>query len=242
MVKLIYALIATVLFCPSNLWARVCQFESSPTVLETGEAHLLQYWEFSDSSILNLAELPTSPTLIAYQDLVSSKLNTDPVELLARYSVAGMNANDGHNLEVVRKDPSKYIRPIRCLEALLLDNQIKRNNKMSVKPTEFLAFYLKNQEDRLRVYYLTNDISGVRKLSSLFDRIRQDINAGWVVLGNLHNHSFFLDNINQAEARHPQGVLIPSANDIQVLRANRDDFKMQSVSITNGFNTFFMPI
>jgi hypothetical protein len=60
-------------------------------------------------------------------------------------------------------------------------------------------------------------------------------------VGNLHNHSFFLDNINNDEAHHPQGVLIPSANDIQVLRANRDDFKMKSASITNGFDTIFLP-
>lgn len=218
-----------------------CEFESTPTVLETGDSHLLQYWEFSNSSILDLAELPTSPTFIAYKGLVSSKLNTDPVELLARYSVAGANANDQHNLEVVRKNPSKYIRPIRCLEALLLDNQIKRNKEMSVKPTEFVAFYLKNNDGRMRVYYLTDDISGVRKPSSLFERIYADMAEGWIVLGNLHNHSFFLDNLNNDEAHHPQGVLIPSANDTQVLRANRDDFKMQSVSITNGFHTIFMP-
>jgi hypothetical protein len=241
MVKLIGVFIAASVFYVSSSWALSCQFESAPTVLEAGESHLLQYWEFSSSSIVDLIELPTSAAFVSYRNLVSSKLNTDPVELLSRYSIAGANVNDGYNLEVVRKDPSKYIRPMHCLEGLLLDNQIKRNKEMSVKPTEFLAFYLKSGDGRLRVYYLTDDIAGVRKLSSLFDRITLDIAQGWEVVGNLHNHSFFLDNINNDEAHHPQGVLIPSANDIQVLRASRDDFKLKSASITNGFNTIFLP-
>jgi hypothetical protein len=238
--KIFYILSTICMFCSLSIWASDCQFESKPIILESGESHLMQYWDFSNSSIIDLATLPNSSRFIFYRNLVQSKINIDPIELLLRYSKAGVSVNDTYNLNVVLSNPLKYIQPIKCLEALLLNNQFERNTTMPINPTEFLAFYLKNNENQLRVYYLTDDISGVRKVSPLLSHIETDVKNGWTLIGNLHNHSFFLENINQDETHHPQGVLIPSSNDIQVLRATRDEFKMQNASITNGFNTIFI--
>jgi hypothetical protein len=222
-------------------WASSCRFQGPPRVLPAGDATVLQYWNFQDDSILRSESLPDLPSFSSYRKAVQARLNVDPLSLLDRYFRIGIEGGDAYNLDVVRNDSAHFIRPIRCLEALLLDAQIERTPKMLVAPTELLAFYLRHPDGRLRVYYLTDDLAGIWKMESLSAKIHEDLQEGWIVIGNLHNHSFFLDHLEHPDVIHPQGVLSPSANDMQVLKEAKSELGLQSALITNGFNTIEIP-
>jgi hypothetical protein len=226
-----------ILLSPATSWAEVCGFEQAPHVLESGPSHLLQYWDFKNSTVIDLPMLLEQGPLASYRASVSSKLNTDPLALLERYSKTNPDPADGFNLALMLRSFPYYVRPMHCLESLLLSRQLSRNPKMLTDPTEFVAVFMQNVDSRLRVYFVTDDINGLRKLKPLFDAIQSDLNAGWHMIGNLHNHSFFLDNINLDEKHHPQGVLSPSASEITIFEIMRSNFQLESAFITNGFNT-----
>jgi len=104
---------------------------------------------------------------------------------------------------------------------------------METAPTEFVSYFLE-REGRLRVYFATNDSEGVSRMGRLMDEMNKDLHAGWRVTGNLHNHSFFLADL---ENDKPQGVLAPSGNDMRVLNGNAASIGLPRALITNGFNT-----
>ena len=238
---------AALLFFPLQLQMSVasdCRFESDAAVLEKSDSHLLQYWEFSGNTVTDSVSLPDSPVLAAYRKSVEAQFDTDPNQLLKRYSLTGPTPDDAFNLDVAMKSAPQSIRIIHCLEALLLDQQIKRTPQMLTEPTEFFALYLRNTIGQLRVYFLTDDMGGVRGMGSLKTAVTVDLHAGWSFVGNLHNHSFSLDSLGDSlghdRKTYPQGVLAPSANDMKVFQAMKADMGLQSASITNGFNTIWI--
>jgi hypothetical protein len=228
-------LLAQLSFCQAE-----CRFETAATILEERENHLLQYWEFHTAAIPNSFELPQSPSFSSYREAVTAKINSDPLGLLERYLSAGPYPADAHNIEIVLSDPRR-IRPIQCVEALLLDYQIGRTLKMLTEPTEFLSLFLVSPEGRYRAYYLTDDVGGIRRMEQLKAYVGSDLELGWLLVGNLHNHSFSLDHLDWDQKHHPQGVLAPSASDIQVFRGMKEELNLRSASITNGFHTISIP-
>jgi hypothetical protein len=216
-----------------------CRFELNPIVIEESSDHLLQYWDFNNSTVNVSIEIPDSINFGNYRKIVSNKMNVSPLNLLKRYSRTNPNSNDNFNLQVVINSPG-YIRPVHCIEALLLDYQIQRNTNMLTAPTEFFSVYLTNDLGKFRVYYLTDDMNGLKKLGPLFENLEKDLANGWSLVGNLHNHSFWLNNVVDDKS-HPQGVLSPSATDIQLFESMKSDFNLPSASITNGFNTVEVP-
>lgn len=126
-----------------------------------------------------------------------------------------------------------------CLEGLLLDLEIGRSRDFPAEGPEFISYFLR-RAGALRVYFLTNDSTGIRGagFSLLLERIDADKKDGCEVLANLHNHSFFLNDLG---AKKPQGVLAPSANAVRVFNAHIERFGMKGAYVTNGFHTLYIP-
>jgi hypothetical protein len=214
-----------------------CVFPSAPIVLSSTATGLLQYWEFPDSDVLIRSKLPRSNAIRNYRREVETKINVDSRFLLQRYLGLNPAPDDAYNLGIAATSPVSRFRPISCLEALLLGVQIGRNPEMMSEPTEFLASYLRRGQ-RLRVYYLTNDSTGVSGLKELKARITDDLKNGWHYEGNLHNHSFFLKAL---DSNQPQGVLAPSATDMKLFVGLQESLGLGEASITNGFDTIHIP-
>ncbi|MCX5795570.1 MAG: hypothetical protein NTY77_08770 [Elusimicrobia bacterium] len=229
---------------PRSLQAAMapCSFPSEPTIIERTDSGpnpiLLQYWDFDSDRILFLKSPPDSKRLAEYRETVAKRITTDPTALLKRYMALQPAPEDLHNIEVVMSRPGS-IKEIGCLAGLLLEIQISRNERFATDAPEFIAYFLQ-KKGKLRAYFLTNDSRGIRGagFSDLLSRIDADRDGGWKVLANLHNHSFFL---NDLDSRKPQGVLAPSANDIQVFSAQIERFGLKGAYITNGFNTLYVP-
>jgi len=215
-----------------------CSLEVKPTVIERPDA-LLEYWDLPNEDVLNHASPPNVEILRRYRLEVRSVIDTDPIELLMRYRSRGKDPADLHNLDIVLGSRSDGIRPMNCIEGLLLTAQIRRNSRFRVAPTEFLAFWLR-KEGRLRIYYLTGDAAGIRgaAMSALMERVSADKKAGWEVSANLHNHSFFLERLDTDD---PQGVLAPSGNDVRVFRSQVESLDLKAALITDGFDTLRIP-
>ena len=120
----------------------------------------------------------TPPQLASYRQSVQNKINTDTTFLLNRYLATSPDAADAYNIGISAKKVASVFRPVNCIESLLLDFQIKRNQQMLTEPTEFLALFLKNASGMVRVYYLTDDINGLRKISSFQNLAKEDIKNG----------------------------------------------------------------
>ena len=233
--RLLFFVLLLLSFRSAN--AENCTFSSAPKLIGASPGHLLQYWDFEDSAVLQSPAIVTSSVFASYRSQVSTKLNVDPKTLLSRYLRAGGADDDNYNIGVILRSVTEYIRPARCIETLLLEYQLNRNPRMLVAPTEFFSVFLTDASGHLRVYYVTDDQNGLRNLRSLFLHVESDIADGWLVTGNLHNHNFFMANIDLDEAHHPQGVLAPSANDIGLFQSMREQYHLQEALITNGFDT-----
>lgn len=231
------------IFLPMNVQAAMdqCAFGSEPTIIERTDAGpnpiLLQYWDFDSDQILFLKSLPDSRRLAEYREMVAKRIATDPAALLKRYMALQPTPEDLHNIEVVLSRPGN-IKELDCLTGLLLDVEIGRDERFATDGPEFIAYFLQ-RKGKLRAYFLTNDSGGIRGagVSSLLRRIDADRDAGWKVLANLHNHSFFL---NDLDSKKPQGVLAPSANDIGVFISHIERFGLKGAYITNGFHTLYV--
>lgn len=210
-----------------------CRFLSDPNVLKSEESLLLQHWIEAQRDIFSAPVLPPSPPLLEFREAISRSVNTNPTALLAnqRSQVSG---GDATNIQLVLEQQAGTIRKINCLEALLLDIQIKRsaekNRHMFSEPTEFLSYIL-TRGNELKIYYYTTDQAGVRGLAVFDSLLKVDMAAGWTVAGSIHNHTFF------PESEHVFGGVVPSMTDIEYFRNAAREFGIPGASITNGFHT-----
>ncbi len=220
-----------------SVQAQICAFPDKPQIIEysrtPGQQRLLVKWDGLFINSLETSALPDSKTFHNYRSEVQKSINTDSYFLLRRYSTRGNRPEDLHNLNLVLSRQAGEINPINCLEALLLDFQIQRNSVMTTKPTEFIAYYLEKQ-GLTRIYLFTNDAEGVAGMGILIQALTKDVQDGWIMTGNLHNHSFFLNELSSVK---PQGVLAPSGNDMKVFKAHAKQFGLAKAFITNGFQT-----
>jgi hypothetical protein len=210
-----------------------CKFTTAAKVLEDSPGLHLSVREQPSSTTFFKTDFTPSGTLQTYRSAVSTSVSPEPFELLRRYLPRATRAEDARNVELILDQRAGFIRRINCMEALLLEEQIKRTPLMETNPTEFLATFLTDGE-RVRVYFLTNDSVGVGGIARLYEEIERDVQQGWRVESNLHNHSFFLDDLKGSS---PQGVLAPSASDIHALKSQADHVRLKRALITNGFHT-----
>jgi hypothetical protein len=143
---------------------------------------------------------------------------------------------DNDNNRMAFKTYESRLKPIACLEALLLGKQADRK-PMESRPTEFLAAVLRKEvkrgADKLRVWYFTVDQAGVGGFGPLIEKLEADVAAGWKPQDLLHNHNFFFD-------KEPAvfGMPWPSANDVRAMRdLTIGGREFETISVTNGFVT-----
>jgi hypothetical protein len=208
-------------------YAETCQLPATQ-VLDDSPGQFLVKWDFPTAGILSEKSLTDSKLIKAYQDAASAVLDVNPYHLLERRASQLQNSGDRHNLEVVITRKAGVIHKITCIESLLEDFQLQRGSNTN----EFFAFYLRRQGSA-RVYFLTNDVVGVSGLDSLLAFLNLDKKNGWSITGNLHNHAFFLNKLEN----NPQGVLAPSTADVSAFQAEAKDLDLTAANITNGIHT-----
>lgn len=211
--------------------SRICAFPNPPTILvEEGNAHatgslLLQRWTVADDPSLWAQGAP--PGIEALRgELERSGVETDPSVLLRQ--------SDTQNNRLVAQNFEAWVRPIRCVEALVLDTQNARM-PLAAGSTEFAAFFLRSTAgDQLRIYSLTRNSDGVGNLTLITDAIAEDIRQGWTLEAGLHNHNF-----------HPEpkrnGIVAPSGPDAHANIQLLNQYGLQEAWITNGVHTVRIP-
>ena len=130
------------------------------------------------------------------------------------------------------------LRPISCLEALLVDYQARRF-PMASHPTEFHAVVLERGEPsnrQVRVYFAASNAPWPPKAELLFERVAADRRAGWRAVAHLHNHPFLFSGGGDIA-----GANAPSLTDVQFWRHLRDSLGVESARVTNGATTFEAP-
>lgn len=214
-----------------------CLFPTAPRVLLEEPSSLLQYWLMADGAYLHTPVLPASESLRAFRDGIGTAFDTLPLALLED-QLAETSGGDERNVRLVLEGLAGVLRPMTCLEALLLSTQTERSagqgRSMYTHPTEFLSYVL-TRGDSLKVWYYTVDEPGVRGLARLHEPLDRDLGAGWSVLTVIHNHNFF--PMADAAGDPLLGGVAPSVTDVQYLRSMRGSMGLRRAAITNGFHS-----
>ena len=210
-----------------------CAALPAPRVVAEGPSSLLQYWVVDNAPWLNEATLPASPALREFRERISSTIDTNARRLLER-QVAQLDGGDDANLRLVLSGEAGSLRPMSCLEALLLATQAERTraqgSSMYDNPTEFVAYVLQ-RGDTLKVWYYTVDQAGIRGLGTIHGPVEEDVRGGWSPVRSIHNHNFFPDS-----EPFCCGVT-PSLADVESARIMRDAIGVPQFVITNGFDS-----
>lgn len=218
---------------PISARAEDCAFPSAPHVIRAEDDLLLQYWLIEDHPNLYETILPATPSLREFRERITQSFDTAPRGLLER-QLPHTSGADTEDIRLVLTGEAGSIRPMSCLEALLLATQTERSvgegRSMYSYPTEFTSYVLK-RNDTLKIWFFTVDQPGIRGLAILHEPLMADLEAGWTVITNIHNHNFF------PEAEAVQGGTVPSATDIQYLRNMHGSLGLTQASITNGFDS-----
>ena len=213
-----------------------CVFLTPPRVVQDQPASFLQYWEEPDRAELWEAGLPDAPSLHAFRDRIAAELDVDPRVLLER-QLPQVTGGDAENVRLVLAGAAGMIRPMNCLEGLLLaaqtDRSVARGTTMYEDPTEFVGYVLR-RGGALKVWFYTVDMAGVRGLGTLHDPVAADLAAGWEMVMNIHNHNFF------PGAEMVLGGVVPSATDVQLFQNMGPSLGLTRGSITNGFDSIEM--
>lgn len=216
--------------CSTTVTTQVnCQqlIDGTEIIDETDEFSLARLVLEKDLEILGCEQL-----LAPYFESVDSSLGLSPVELLKRYLPHSSINQEVKSIEVILDNPEYFIREARPLEQALLINQMQRHrgDDFLTSPTEFLAIHLERKEQS-KILIFTNDMLGVRLLGIFFQEVARAVEQGYRATWNLHNHSYFLDDL---EGNSPQGVLAPSTADMMVFRFNQRDFDLAENRMTDG--------
>jgi hypothetical protein len=212
--------------------AETCALPSPPRVISAAGAphakgsRLLQVWEFRDAPVWWSGAEPAGYADIR-REIADKAGETDPLKLLAQ--------DPWTNNRLVAARAAEWVKPVNCLEMLLVQTQHRRVG-MFAQPTEFMAAVLRSPDaQRLRVYYYTINEDGIGSASPITEPAAADTRSGWVVLGVLHNHAF-----------HPgqpavNGPIAPSKPDAQFHVNFSRSAGLGAAWITNGLHTSRVP-
>jgi len=219
------------------LWAgaagarEACALPPARVIEQSGEPgakdeRLLQVWEVADAAVWWSDADPEGYG--AFRAKVARHAGeTDPVKLLAQVP--------GVNNRLVAARAAEWIRPANCLEKALQQVQDRRIDTFA-SPTEFAAVVLRSADGaRLRIYFYTVNQDGIGRMTPVSAPAIADHQAGWKVLGALHNHAF---HPGQPELNGP---LAPSGPDAQFNANFAESAGLAEAWITNGLHTARIP-
>lgn len=221
-----------------------CRWPVAPVVLRQAADTVEQSWTFEAGQMPERVTPSSLPALSAFLDTVRMRVGAlDANALLdrqiAHYASRPDSDSQGEaaNGRLVRGRSVGTLRPISCLEALLVEYQAARF-PMASHPTEFHAVVMEREDAgrrRVRVYLAGSGATWPPKARLLFERVDADRKEGWRAVAHIHNHPFLFDHADIA------GANAPSISDVQFWRHLRDDLGVESARVTNGFATFEAP-
>jgi hypothetical protein len=220
-----------------------CSFESEPRVLQSeGNPHQegsssLLLWEIANTSLLwSRAGQASEPYNRFLKQLSGTQIETDPVVLLRKKATLPQTSpGDAFNARLAADHADAWISPVNCLEALLMGVQNERIPLLD-RSTEFTAFVLESKDrSRIRIYSFTRNQDGIGNAGPALGWVAKDIDAGWSLLGNLHNHNF---RPTEADLN---AVTAPSISDAEFYLFLRNQHRLQNAWITNGVSTIRVP-
>lgn len=219
-----------------------CRWPAAPAVLHQAADTVFLSWSYSAGQLPEHASLPDLPGLSSFLDTVRVQTGTlDPHALLQRqigyYASRSDSDSQGEaaNGQSVLSALVGTLRPITCVEALLVEFQAQRS-PMASRPTEFQAVIMERTVSgthQVRVYFAGSNAPWPPKGDLLFDRVVHDRREGWRAVAHLHNHPFLL-----ASGGDIAGANAPSLTDVQFWQHLRDRIGVESARITNGVTTF----
>lgn len=139
-------------------------------------------------------------------------------------------------LERINKVLAKKVgraRQVSCLEHFLLDNHLRTFSA----ETEFSAYILtKFDSDQAQVVFYTQLKNGNVTDEPVRNLIEGYRKQGWNVESHIQNHPFFFKNPYGDIA----GSILPSSDDIKSYQQQRENLKLRSAIVTNGFESFVL--
>lgn len=224
---------------------RPCRWPVAPAVLSQAGDTLIQSWTFEVGQLPERVDPAHLPALSAFLDTVRSRVGALDARAQLRRQIAyyasrpdSDSQGEAANGRLVLGSSAGTLRPISCLEALLVDFQAAQY-PMASHPTEFHAVVMERAEagrEMVRVYFAASSAPWPPKANLLFDRAAADLREGWRAVAHLHNHPFEF-----ASGGDIAGANAPSMTDVQFWRYLRDSLGIESARVTNGFATFEAP-
>lgn len=241
-----------------------CRWAGAPVPFYQSRDTLYQVWTLPAARAGGPWQPSDVPALAAFRRVVADSLGragvaSDPVSVTRRV-VAYYGAKADHDAQAdadngrrVLAGVAGAIRPLTCLEALVLDYQARRFS-MTRQPTEFHVFLLRRDgsaagadstEAQLLVYFAASGAPWPPSVGRLVAALEPRVREGWRVVEHLHNHPFYLDHLRPDSAGRPTadiaGGVAPSSTDVQFYRAMRARIGLASAQVTNGFATLELP-
>lgn len=210
----------------------------SPTIMKTSGAEIFQYWELKNEAFLWENYNSGLSQLALYKDSLKERLGKELFnQLVQRVSLQDSlfkyiktSNGDSINSQLVHAKIAGKIRPLKYLEAQILDYQLGRYPLLS-HPTEFHAFIVTNDSTKaIRIYFAASDQPWPPKPIILLDAIKKDLNQNWKLKYHLHNHY-------EPKVDNYMGILAPSVTDAQYFLFLSEEYGLNSALITNGFHT-----
>jgi hypothetical protein len=221
-----------------------CRWPVAPVVLRQAADTVYLSWTYPADQLPDQVELSRLPALSSFLDTVRIRAGTvDPRTLLSRqiayYASRPDSDSQGEaaNGRMVLSRSVGALRPISCLEALLVEYQAERF-PMASHPTEFQAVVMERGGSgtrQVRVYFTASSAPWPPKGTLLFAAVEADRKAGWRAVAHVHNHPFLFSGNGDIA-----GANAPSLTDVQFWRHLRDS-GVESARVTNGINTFEAP-
>lgn len=237
-----------------------CRWASPPVPFYRSADTLYQVWTLPAARAAGPWRAADAPALTAFRDAVAGRLaraglSADPASVTRRVTAYygaradGDAQRDADNGRRVLSGTVGAIRPLACIEALVLDYQARRFS-MTRRPTEFHAFLLRRGDPAgadtpMLVYFAASGAPWPPSVGRLTDSLERRTRDGWQVVAHVHNHPFYLDQLRADSAGQPTadiaGGMAPSSTDVQFYRAMRARLGLASARVTNGFATLELP-
>jgi hypothetical protein len=222
-----------------------CRWPVAPVVLRQAADTVYQSWTYQAGRMPERVDVSRLPGLSAFLDTVRLRVGALDARALLDRQVAYYasrpdpdSQGEAANGRSVRSGTLGTVRPISCLEALLVEIQAARF-PMASHPTEFHALVMERSDAGrrlVRVYFAGSSAPWPPKANLLLDHVAADRRDGWRAVAHLHNHPFLF-----ASEGDIAGANAPSLTDVQFWRYLRDSFGVESARVTNGFATFEAP-
>lgn len=210
-----------------------------PEIIRNDGNLIIQSWIIpNDPDIYNIVD-SMSNNITSYKDILINILGNNRIENAIIFEseinlnyISETEYSDGNkkNAELIHHGEYGKIRRINIIESQLLDIQLKKYPLYS-HPTEFIAYFLITpQKDSIKIYFAASDTPWVPKHPEIFENLKIDLKNGMQLINVLHNHYEKAEN-------NFIGILAPSTSDMGMFKMMRDNFSLQTVTITNGFHT-----